>query len=141
MKHNTKSQNLKSGPNGRYSPLCMLLVLALLFSSWNESLGMGAAYAKPSAEGPADLDLDYTNNFYVLLSSSTFYFNYRHTGNVLLIYKYLKQRGIHDDRVSHPPYSTFQSLYSFLVTDSVDATRKSRVQREEQVSRTSVCET
>lgn len=39
----------------------------------------------------------YSNNFYVLLSSSKFYFNYRHTVNVLVVYQYLKEMGITDD--------------------------------------------
>ena len=39
----------------------------------------------------------YSNNVYVLLSASKFYFNYRHSLNVFLVYKYLKERGITDD--------------------------------------------
>jgi glycosylphosphatidylinositol transamidase (GPIT) subunit GPI8 len=47
-----------------------------------------------------EVDLTYQNNFYILLSSSKFYFNYRHSSNVMVFYKYLKERGITDDRVS-----------------------------------------
>lgn len=39
------------------------------------------------------------NVFYVLLSSSKFYFNYRHTGNTLAIYHHLKAMGVTDDRI------------------------------------------
>jgi glycosylphosphatidylinositol transamidase (GPIT) subunit GPI8 len=39
----------------------------------------------------------YSNNVYLLISSSKFYFNYRHTLNVLAIYQYLKSVGITDD--------------------------------------------
>ena len=39
----------------------------------------------------------YDNNFYILLSASKFYFNYRHSLNVVTVYKYLKERGISDD--------------------------------------------
>ena len=33
------------------------------------------------------------------MSASKFYFNYRHTGNVLAIYKHLKEQGVPDDRI------------------------------------------
>ena len=39
------------------------------------------------------------NVFYILLSSSKFYFNYRHTGNTLAIYSHLKKMGVSDDRI------------------------------------------
>jgi GPI-anchor transamidase subunit K len=42
---------------------------------------------------------DYSDVFYVLLSTSKFYFNYRHTGNTLSIYHHLKRMGIPDDRI------------------------------------------
>lgn len=43
---------------------------------------------------------DHTDNvFYVLLSSSKFYFNYRHTGNTLALYQHLKKMGVTDDRI------------------------------------------
>ena len=41
----------------------------------------------------------YANNVYVLLSSSKFYFNYRHSLNVIIMYKYLKDNGITDDQI------------------------------------------
>ena len=44
-------------------------------------------------------ELSYDNVFYVLLSSSKFYFNYRHTGNTLVIYEHLKSMGVTDDRI------------------------------------------
>ena len=44
------------------------------------------------------IDFD-ENNYFVLLSSSKFYFNYRQTGNALVLYKYLKSRGVKDDRI------------------------------------------
>ncbi len=42
---------------------------------------------------------DYSDVFYVLLSTSKFYFNYRHTGNTLSIYQHLKKMGVPDDRI------------------------------------------
>lgn len=39
------------------------------------------------------------NVMYVLLSTSKFYFNYRHTGNTLVLYQYLKRMGVTDDRI------------------------------------------
>ena len=51
------------------------------------------------AKSKYDVDLDYKNNFYIILSSSKFFFNYRHTGNTMALYKYLKDRGITDDRI------------------------------------------
>jgi len=42
-------------------------------------------------------EMSYANNLYLILSSSKFYFNYRHTGNALVFYKYLKEKGINDD--------------------------------------------
>ena len=41
----------------------------------------------------------YANNVYILLSASKFYFNYRHTLNVMIMYKYLKENGITDDQI------------------------------------------
>jgi len=41
----------------------------------------------------------YSNNVYILLSSSKFYFNYRHSTNVLMVYEYLKDKGITDDQI------------------------------------------
>ena len=41
----------------------------------------------------------YSNNLYILLSSSKFYFNYRHSTNVLMVYEYLKDKGITDDQI------------------------------------------
>ena len=41
----------------------------------------------------------YSNNVYILLSASKFYFNYRHTLNVMIMYKYLKDNGITDDQI------------------------------------------
>lgn len=49
-------------------------------------------------KGP-EVDLTYANNYYILLSSSKFFFNYRHSSNVLIFYKYLKDRGISDDKI------------------------------------------
>jgi phosphatidylinositol glycan class K len=39
------------------------------------------------------------NVFYILLSSSKFFFNYRHTGNTLALYHHLKRMGVTDDRI------------------------------------------
>ena len=39
----------------------------------------------------------YANNVYILLSASKFYFNYRHSLNVVMLYRYLKQKGVTDD--------------------------------------------
>jgi phosphatidylinositol glycan class K len=44
-------------------------------------------------------DFDPGNTFFILLSSSKFYFNYRHTGNTLSIYSHLKKMGVTDDRI------------------------------------------
>ena len=41
----------------------------------------------------------YENNFYVILSASKFYFNYRHSLNSLIFYQYLKSKGIRDDHI------------------------------------------
>ena len=46
----------------------------------------------------ASTDYD-ENNYYILLSSSKFYFNYRQTGNALVLYTYLKERGIKDNHI------------------------------------------
>ena len=37
-----------------------------------------------------------SNNWYVLVSSSKFYFNYRHTLNILMVYDFLKSNNIPD---------------------------------------------
>lgn len=42
---------------------------------------------------------NYQNNWYVIVNTSKFYFNYRHTANALSFYKYLKDAGIKDDRI------------------------------------------
>ena len=44
-------------------------------------------------------DNSYANNLYILISSSKFFFNYRHSVNTMIIYKYLKDRGITDDQI------------------------------------------
>ena len=44
-------------------------------------------------------DGDYKNNFYIILSSSKFYFNFRHTGNSMIFYRHLKDHGIDDSRI------------------------------------------
>ena len=41
----------------------------------------------------------YSNNFYVLISFSNFYKNYRHSIDTLVMYQYLRERGIHDDHI------------------------------------------
>ena len=41
----------------------------------------------------------YENNFYIILSSSKFYFNYRHSGDTMGLYVYLKSKGIQDDHI------------------------------------------
>jgi glycosylphosphatidylinositol transamidase (GPIT) subunit GPI8 len=41
------------------------------------------------------------NHWYILLSASKFYFNYRHTANTLAVYHTLKNHGIRDDRVQN----------------------------------------
>ena len=41
----------------------------------------------------------YANNVYIVLSASKFYFNYRHTLNTMIFYKYLKMNGITDDQI------------------------------------------
>ena len=48
---------------------------------------------------PGILCNDYSNTWYVLLSSSKFYFNYRHLTNVLAVYRYLRRAGIADDHI------------------------------------------
>jgi len=49
--------------------------------------------------GTSALDMQYQNNFFVLMSASKFFFNYRHSGNVMAIYKHLKKQGVPDDRI------------------------------------------
>ena len=39
------------------------------------------------------------NYWYILISASKFFFNYRHTNNILQIYYNLKDNGVTDDRV------------------------------------------
>ena len=46
-----------------------------------------------------EVDPNYENNFYIILSSSKFFFNYRHSGDTLVLYRYLKNRGISDDKI------------------------------------------
>ncbi len=41
----------------------------------------------------------YENNFYIILSASKFYFNYRHSLNAIIFYQYLKNKGISDDNI------------------------------------------
>ena len=41
----------------------------------------------------------YRNNYYVILSTSKFFFNYRHSLNAIMFYQYLKSRGIDDDNI------------------------------------------
>ena len=38
----------------------------------------------PIALANPDYDPDYKNHFYIILSSSKFYFNFRHTGNTMM---------------------------------------------------------
>ena len=65
-------------------------LLLIIFSILNlASAGKGDQYFDPS----------YKNNYYILLSSSKFYFNYRHSTNTLTFYKYLKEAGVTDDRI------------------------------------------
>ena len=40
------------------------------------------------------------NHWYVLISASKFFFNYRHTANVIQIYLMLKKYGVTDERVN-----------------------------------------
>lgn len=42
---------------------------------------------------------NYENNWYVIVNTSKFFFNYRHTSNAISFYKYLKDAGIKDDRI------------------------------------------
>jgi phosphatidylinositol glycan class K len=42
---------------------------------------------------------DHENNWAVLVSSSRYWFNYRHQSNALLLYKTLKEQGIPDQRI------------------------------------------
>jgi phosphatidylinositol glycan class K len=43
--------------------------------------------------------LDHTNNWAVLVCTSTFWFNYRHVANVLSVYHIIKRLGIADDHI------------------------------------------
>lgn len=43
--------------------------------------------------------VDYTDNVFIVLSSSKFYFNYRHSLNALQVYQHLKLSGITDDKI------------------------------------------
>lgn len=58
--------------------LVLLLILNLVLSGYEEN---------------------YQNNWYVIVNTSKFFFNYRHTANALAFYKYLKDAGIKDDRI------------------------------------------
>ena len=55
-----------------------------------------AVFCCRSAGGFAE---NYENNWYVILSSSKFYFNYRHSVSALRIYNYLRDNGIPDSRI------------------------------------------
>ena len=41
--------------------------------------------------------MSYANNFYVLVSTSSYYKNYRHSLDTMMIYEYLRDKGIPDD--------------------------------------------
>ena len=56
--------------------LTLALILNLAFSGFEEN---------------------YQNNWYVIVNTSKFFFNYRHAANALSMYKYLKDSGIKDD--------------------------------------------
>lgn len=43
--------------------------------------------------------MDHTNNWAVLVCTSTFWFNYRHVANVLSVYHIIKKLGIADDHI------------------------------------------
>jgi phosphatidylinositol glycan class K len=43
------------------------------------------------------IDYNYENNFFIILSSSKFFFNYRHSADPLGVYQHLKRHGITDD--------------------------------------------
>lgn len=58
--------------------IALLLILNLVFSGFEEN---------------------YQNNWYVIVNTSKFYFNYRHSANALALYKYLKDAGVKDDRI------------------------------------------
>ncbi len=67
------------------------------------------------------------DNWFVLIGTSKFYFNYRHTANVLSVYNILKRQGVRDDRV-------------FFISrgrrvDNPDADRQLRLQPAQQAAR------
>lgn len=43
--------------------------------------------------------LDYGNNWAVIVSTSRYWFNYRHTSNALTIYNIVKKLGVSDDKI------------------------------------------
>jgi GPI-anchor transamidase subunit K len=47
----------------------------------------------------ASVDHPHTSNYAVVLSSSRYWFNYRHTANALSVYQILKRNGFHDDDI------------------------------------------
>jgi glycosylphosphatidylinositol transamidase (GPIT) subunit GPI8 len=66
----------------------LILLLASFVAFCVQAQNVGAHANAPES---------YSNNLYMIMSSSKFYFNYRHTVNALMIYQYLKKTGITDD--------------------------------------------
>jgi GPI-anchor transamidase subunit K len=68
----------------------LILLLASFVAFCVQAQNVGAHANAPES---------YSNNLYMIMSSSKFYFNYRHTVNALMIYQYLKKTGITDDQI------------------------------------------
>lgn len=58
---------------------------------------MSSTPLTPAASHP--MQMEHTNNWAVLVDTSTFWFNYRHIANVLSMYRSVKTLGIPDDHI------------------------------------------
>ncbi|KAL7701165.1 GPI-anchor transamidase subunit 8 (GPI8) [Lotmaria passim] len=78
--------------------LCLLVLLAGLPSSLSLLSTVHVA-AAAAASSPSSPSRNNDNNWAVIVSSSRYLFNYRHTANALTMYHTLRQHGIDDDHI------------------------------------------
>ncbi|GKY90885.1 hypothetical protein MPSEU_000061300 [Mayamaea pseudoterrestris] len=77
-------------------PFVSLWLLAL-FASWENISILPRCFAAETSS--ASSTATHTSNHAVIVSSSRYWFNYRHTTNALSIYQLLKRNGIPDDNI------------------------------------------
>ncbi|KAJ2236886.1 glycosylphosphatidylinositol anchor biosynthesis [Coemansia sp. IMI 203386] len=76
-----------------------LLSVLLVTMSWSSMVaGAVDGATKRRIEGVFDKD-DHTNNWAVLVSTSRFWFNYRHAANTMSMYRTVKRMGIPDSHI------------------------------------------